>query len=103
MTLSIGLGLWSGISMITTFMVWYGQPSHWISKVLKPVDALFRRNGIRCCYYIDDSLIMNQDFEKCTPETAFVASEMDKLGFTENMKKSVFQPTQRNVFFFLVW
>jgi hypothetical protein len=29
--LSIGLGLWSGISMITTFMVWYGQPSHQIS------------------------------------------------------------------------
>ena len=29
--LSIGLGLWSGISMITTFMVWYGQPSHLIS------------------------------------------------------------------------
>ena len=68
--------------------------------MLKPVDALFRRNGIRCCYDIDDSLIMNQDFEKCTTETAFVASEMDKLGFTENIKKSVFQPTQRNVFFF---
>ena len=31
MSLSIGLGLWSGISMITAFMVWYGQPSHQIS------------------------------------------------------------------------
>ena len=72
------------------------------TNVLKPVYALFRRNDIRCCYHIDDSLIMNQDFEKCTTETSFVASEIDKLGFTVNMKKSVFQPTQRNVFFGLV-
>jgi hypothetical protein len=35
--LSIGLGLWSGISMITTFMVWYGQPSHQISMSYKTV------------------------------------------------------------------
>lgn len=60
--------------------------------MLKPVYALFRRNGIGCCYYIDDSLIMNQDFEKCTTET-------DMLGFTVNMKKYVFQPTQQIVFF----
>lgn len=67
--------------------------------MLKPVYALFRRNGIGCCYYIDDSLIMNQDFEKCTTETAFVSSEIDTLGFTVNMKKYVFQPTQQIVFF----
>ena len=60
------------------------------------------KNGIRCCYYIDDSLITNQDFDKCTTETAFAASEIDTLGFTVNMKKSVFQPTQQIVFFGLV-
>ena len=32
------------------------------TKILKPVYAFFRQLGIRCIYYIDDSLIMNQHY-----------------------------------------
>lgn len=72
------------------------------TKVLKPVYALFRQNGIRCCYYIDDSLIMNQIKEKCSAEASLVSKQLDDLGFTINFKKSVFHPTQRIVFFGLI-
>lgn len=69
------------------------------TKILKPVYAVFRENNIRCCYYIDDSLIMNQDFSQCQRQTYLVISELDNLGFTINEKKSVTFPSQRIVFF----
>lgn len=69
------------------------------SKVLRPIYATFRQNGIRCCYYIDDSLLMNQDKTKCLEQSDIVSNEMTALGFTINEKKSVFVPTQRLEFF----
>ncbi len=35
------------------------------TKTLKPVYGTFRQNGIRCSYYIDDSINMNSDYETC--------------------------------------
>ena len=32
-----------------------------ITKILKPIFARFRAQNIRCCYYIDDSINMNQN------------------------------------------
>lgn len=69
------------------------------TKILKPVYAFFRENGIRCCYYIDDSLIMNQTFSTCQEQTNIVMSELNNLGFTINDKKSITIPSQRIVFF----
>ncbi|CAC5415403.1 unnamed protein product [Mytilus coruscus] len=60
------------------------------------------QNGFRCCYYIDDSLLMNQDYEKCSKEASIMANVIEKLGFTVNTKKSVVIPTQRIVFFGLL-
>ena len=69
------------------------------TKILKPVYATFRENNIRCCYYIDDSLIMNKSFSLCQKQTDMVISELNNLGFTVNKKKSVTVPSQRIVFF----
>lgn len=69
------------------------------TKVMKPVYATFRQNGIRCCYYIDDSLIMNQNEAKCKQEISLIVNELDSLGFAINETKSVFAPTQRLEFF----
>lgn len=57
------------------------------TNILKPVYAFFRENGIRCCYYIDDSLIMNQTFSTCQERTNIVMSELNNLGFPINDKK----------------
>lgn len=69
------------------------------TKVMKPVFATFRQNGIRCCFYIDDSLMMNQDYTKCKLENQTVVQELDNLGFTINESKSILTPTQKLEFF----
>lgn len=46
------------------------------TKVLKPIYAACRENGIRCCYYIDDSLIMNQNYFYCLNQTNMLTSKL---------------------------
>lgn len=69
------------------------------TKVLKPVFAMFRQKNIRCSYYIDDSLNMNQDEAVCQNNTKFIVETLDSLGFTVNFTKSSLIPVQRIVFF----
>ncbi|VDI23377.1 Hypothetical predicted protein [Mytilus galloprovincialis] len=72
------------------------------TKVLKPVYAFFRKNGIRCIYYIDDSLVMDQNLESCIVNTEKMVQKLDELGFRINYKKSVLIPSKRIVFFGLI-
>jgi hypothetical protein len=51
-----------------------------------------RHQGIRCCYYIDDSLCMNQDFDCCQKDTKIITDTLDQLGFTINQEQSVLIP-----------
>ena len=69
------------------------------TKVLKPVFTHFRQMGIRCSYYIDDSLTMNKDRAVCESNTKTVVVTMSSLGFSINDKKSVLVPTQKIIFF----
>ena len=72
------------------------------TKVLKPVFAFFRQQGIRCMYYIDDSLNMNENSDSCLENTNVMVRKLDDLGFRVNLKKSVLVPTKRIVFFGLI-
>lgn len=72
------------------------------TKILKPVYAFFRQLGIRCIYYIDDSLIMNQDYCDCLRETNIIESKLVALGYGINFKKSSLIPTKTLVFFGLI-
>jgi hypothetical protein len=69
------------------------------TKILKPVYAWLRQQGVRCAYYIDDSLNMNQTAEVCGQNTDLICNTLTSLGFSINKKKSQFLPTQRIVFF----
>ena len=71
------------------------------TKILKPINATFRQNDIKCCYYIylDDSLLMNQNKFVCEQQCRLVTSELDNLGFAINQSKSVFYPNQKLEFF----
>lgn len=68
---------------------------------MKPINAFFRANGIRCCYCIDDSLhlIINPTFVTYEKQIEIVISELQNLGFTINENKSVIIPSQRIVLF----
>ena len=62
----------------------------------------FRKRGIKCIYYIDDSLIMNADYKLCQEHTETVESTLSALGYSVNYKKSALIPSQRVVFFGLI-
>lgn len=72
------------------------------TKVIKPVFAFFRKLNIRCGFYIDDSLQMNQQFESCKNNAIFMVNKLESLGFDVNRKKSELVPTKRIVFFGLI-
>lgn len=69
------------------------------TNVMKPVFTFFRRYGIRCSYYLDDSLNMNQNKDMCCQNACFMYSHIENLGFVINKDKSVLVPTQRIAFF----
>lgn len=72
---------------------------------MKPVFAAFRANNIKCCYYIDDSFVINRNYSDCRNEYQLIVSELDildKLGFTINLKKSILETTHRIIFFGLL-
>lgn len=69
------------------------------TKLLKPVFSWFRQQGIRCSYYIDDSLNMNKDKTICKQNAWLIADTLASLGYDVNKEKSVFEPSQRIVYF----
>lgn len=69
------------------------------TKLLKPVYAWFRSEGIRCSYYIDDSINMNPCKIECGHHAKSIANTLISLGYTINEAKSVFKPTQIIEFF----
>lgn len=72
------------------------------TKILKPVYAELRRKGIRCAYYIDDSIQMNQSSDMSAENTQVMIQQLTKLGYTINQNKSSVIPTKKLVFFGLV-
>lgn len=72
------------------------------TKILKPVYAFFRKIGICCIYYIDDSLCINNDSDQCSKNANFMIQKLENLGYRVNLKKSVLIPTKRIVFFGLI-
>lgn len=72
------------------------------TKILKPVYAYLRSTGIRCSYYLDDSLIMNQSQVLCMKNTQLIIDTLHSLGFHVNFEKTVTTPTQIIDFFGLI-
>ena len=62
------------------------------TKTLKPVYASFRKLGIRCSYYIDDSIGMNNDSQLCKSNAELMIRKLESLGFVINDEKSVVEP-----------
>lgn len=58
--------------------------------------------GIRCTYYLDDSLIMNKNIDDCRKNTQIIMNTLNTLGFQVNLDKSVSEPTQIIEFFGLI-
>jgi hypothetical protein len=64
------------------------------TKVLKPVVAALRRQGIRLVIFLDDILIMSPTKEVCHRQVKIAVQLLTNLGFVINLKKSCLMPTQ---------
>jgi hypothetical protein len=64
------------------------------TKVLKPVVAFLRRQGIKLSIYMDDLLMWNSDKEKLLEHLKEVIKTLQSLGFEINFEKSRLIPTQ---------
>ena len=63
------------------------------TKILKPVSAFLRNNGVRCTIYLDDFLIIADSFEECNRSVKFTCNTLEKLGFVINKEKSKLIPS----------
>lgn len=65
------------------------------TKLLKPIMAYLRRQGIRLVIYLDDILIMNSCPAALVKDLLLVRSTLEEVGFLINIAKSVLSPTQQ--------
>jgi hypothetical protein len=64
------------------------------TKVKKPIFAWFRSRGIRTSFFIDDSIYLNQLYNRLSTELDLVLEKLTSLGLYINEEKSVFVSTQ---------
>ncbi|XP_052058703.1 uncharacterized protein LOC127698962 isoform X1 [Mytilus californianus] len=68
------------------------------TKIMKVVFSHVRQLGISSFFYIDDSLLQAFCFEQAKRNTHFVNDLIESLGFSINIEKSNFIPSQRTMF-----
>ena len=65
------------------------------TKILKPLYSLLRSNGMKVCYYIDDTLIIAASQAECSANVHKVIRLLWDLSFKTNFKKSQVYPVTR--------
>ena len=66
----------------------YSLAPHTFTKILKPLYSLLRSNGMKVCYYIDDTLIIAASKAECSANVHKVIRLLWDLSFKTNFKKS---------------
>jgi hypothetical protein len=67
----------------------------WIfTKILKPVEAFFRKLNICVTFYFDDILAWNSNPNLLASQGVFMCKVLMVLGFLVNIEKSILQPTR---------
>jgi len=64
------------------------------TKLLKPVPARLRHQGMRLIMYLDDMLVMAQSREELENHLSQITSLLELLGFVVNREKSQLVPAQ---------
>lgn len=62
------------------------------TKLMKPIVARLRCNGVTCINYLDDFFILGSSKEECSRNVELVASLLTYLGFIINKQKSSISP-----------
>ena len=73
----------------------YSLAPRTFTKVLKPLYSLLRSNGMKVCYYLDDTLIIAPSKAECSANVHKVIRLLGDLCFKTNYKKSQVDPVTR--------
>ena len=65
------------------------------TKIMRPVTAKLREQGLRLIVYLDDILLMAESPQDLHCHTQILVSLLQDLGFILNTKKCVLEPTRR--------
>ena len=68
------------------------------TKLLTPVFASLREEGVECFPYIDNSLVLADSQEECQRRLVSLGLKLDSLGFVIHKDKSVLTPQQELTF-----
>ncbi|KAI8511561.1 hypothetical protein Bbelb_106610 [Branchiostoma belcheri] len=72
------------------------------TKVLRPIVAILRRQGLLIVIFLDDLLIIARSREQCLEHIAIARELLEQLGFVLNLEKSQLIPSQVATFLGLV-
>lgn len=73
------------------------------TELLKPVMAVLHRQGIRATIYLDDMLLAATSREEARRAVTTAHRLLEELGFTVNLEKSVFEPSQSLEHLGFIW
>lgn len=65
------------------------------TKLLKPLLAYLRLQGVIIVAYIDDTYIQGESYTECKANVLLAQNTFEKLGFVINQEKSVFEPSKQ--------
>ena len=65
------------------------------TKLLRPVVAHWRSQGIRISVYLDDGIGADSSKDSCSQDAQLVRGDLDRLGLLVNEEKSNFEPRQK--------
>lgn len=68
------------------------------TKLITPIFAFMRKQGVQCFPYLDDSFICSESKEHCKIGTEKLAELLISLGFKVNLQKSALQPSNNLTF-----
>ena len=96
--------LWDGKCYVYCVLSFgLGPAPRVFTKITKPILVHIRQNlVIRCVTYSDDLLIFERTKSDCLQKAKKVMTQLQELGFTINIKKSILEPTKQIEFLGLI-
>jgi hypothetical protein len=73
----------------------YAQAPRRFTKLMKPIYANLRAQGHTITGYIDDILIIGDDYDECIASTEEARKMIENCGFVINAEKSEFRPSKK--------
>ena len=87
--------VWDGVTYVYTVMPnGWAQAPYIFTKLLKPAFYHLRAKGLLSSYFIDDSLLLAELYQRCIENRNETKQLLIRLGFTINEAKSILEPTQ---------